>query len=163
MTDFLLELLSEEIPARMQAKARADLERLFAAQMADAGLKTSAITVYSTPRRLALIAKDLPAQTAAVSDEAKGPPEAAPDQAVDGFCRKNSVTRDQARSEGPSGRCGGNQQARPRNRGRAGGRHSGDYQGLPMAQIHALGRGQPEHRKPALGAAAERDCRDTGR
>ncbi|OAN99421.1 glycine--tRNA ligase subunit beta [Sphingomonadales bacterium EhC05] len=104
MTDFLLELLSEEIPARMQAKARADLERLFAAQMADAGLKASAITVYSTPRRLALIAKDLPAQTAAVSDEAKGPPEAAPDQAVDGFCRKNSVTRDQLEVRDVKGR-----------------------------------------------------------
>ncbi|WP_430429065.1 glycine--tRNA ligase subunit beta [Parasphingorhabdus sp.] len=104
MTDFLLELLSEEIPARMQAKARADLERLFAAQMADAGLKASAITVYSTPRRLALIAKDLPAQTAAVSDEAKGPPEAAPDQAVDGFCRKNGVTRDQLEVRDVKGR-----------------------------------------------------------
>jgi glycyl-tRNA synthetase beta chain len=95
MTDFLLELLSEEIPARMQAKARVDLERLFAAQIAEAGLKAGAITVYSTPRRLALIAKDLPAQTEAVSEEAKGPPEAAPDQAVEGFCRKNGVTRDQ--------------------------------------------------------------------
>jgi len=95
MADFLLELLSEEIPARMQAKARADLERLFVAQMAEAGLKVGAVTVYSTPRRLALIAHDLPTQTEAVSDEAKGPPEAAPDQAVDGFCRKNGVTRDQ--------------------------------------------------------------------
>jgi glycyl-tRNA synthetase beta chain len=95
MTDFLLELLSEEIPARMQAKARIDLERLFTAQIAEAGLKAGAITVYSTPRRLALIAKDLPAQTEAVSEEAKGPPEAAPDQAVEGFCRKNGVTRDQ--------------------------------------------------------------------
>lgn len=95
MADFLLELLSEEIPARMQAKARADLERLFVAQLNDAGLKAADITVYSTPRRLALIAKGLPAQTEAVSEEAKGPPEGAPDQAVDGFCRKNGVTRDQ--------------------------------------------------------------------
>lgn len=95
MADFLLELLSEEIPARMQAKARADMERLFVTQLSDAGLKAGDITVYSTPRRLALIAKDLPAQTEAVSEEAKGPPESAPDQAVDGFCRKNGVTRDQ--------------------------------------------------------------------
>jgi glycyl-tRNA synthetase beta chain len=95
MTDFLLELLSEEIPARMQAKARADLERLFTAQLAEAGLKAGAITIYSTPRRLALIARDLPAETEAVSEEAKGPPEGAPDQAVEGFCRKNGVTRDQ--------------------------------------------------------------------
>lgn len=104
MTDFLLELLSEEIPARMQAKARVDLERLFTAQMAEAGLTAGAITVYSTPRRLALIARDLPAQTEAVSEEAKGPPEAAPDQAVEGFCRKNGVTRDQLEVRDVKGR-----------------------------------------------------------
>lgn len=104
MADFLLELLSEEIPARMQAKARVDLERLFVAQLSDAGLKAGDITVYSTPRRLALIAKDLPAQTEAVSEEAKGPPESAPDQAVDGFCRKNGVTRDQLEVRDVKGR-----------------------------------------------------------
>ncbi|WP_422343645.1 glycine--tRNA ligase subunit beta [Parasphingorhabdus sp.] len=104
MADFLLELLSEEIPARMQAKARADLERLFVAQLSDAGLKAGDITVYSTPRRLALIAKDLPDQTEAVSEEAKGPPEGAPDQAVDGFCRKNGVTRDQLEVRDVKGR-----------------------------------------------------------
>ncbi|MBQ0772153.1 MAG: glycine--tRNA ligase subunit beta, partial [Sphingomonadales bacterium] len=104
MTDFLLELLSEEIPARMQAKARVDLERLFTEQLAAAGLKAGAITVYSTPRRLALIAKDLPAQTEAVSEEAKGPPEAAPDQAIEGFCRKNGVTRDQLEVRDVKGR-----------------------------------------------------------
>ncbi len=104
MADFLLELLSEEIPARMQAKARADLERLFVAQLSDAGLKAADITVYSTPRRLALIAKDLPDQTEAVSEEAKGPPEGAPDQAVDGFCRKNGVTRDQLEVRDVKGR-----------------------------------------------------------
>ncbi|QJB68397.1 glycine--tRNA ligase subunit beta [Parasphingorhabdus halotolerans] len=104
MTDFLLEILSEEIPARMQAKARIDLENLFVAQMDEAGLKASDISVYSTPRRLALIAKDLPAQTEAVNEEAKGPPEAAPDQAVDGFCRKNGVTRDQLEVRDVKGR-----------------------------------------------------------
>ncbi len=104
MANFLLELLSEEIPARMQAKARADLEHLFVAQLSDAGLKAGDITVYSTPRRLALIAKDLPDQTEAVSEEAKGPPEGAPDQAVDGFCRKNGVTRDQLEVRDVKGR-----------------------------------------------------------
>ena len=104
MTDFLLELLSEEIPARMQAKARVDLERLFTEQLAEAGLKAGAITVYSTPRRLALIAKDLPERTEAVREEAKGPPEAAPDQAVEGFCRKNGVSRDQLEVRDVKGR-----------------------------------------------------------
>ncbi|MFL6849218.1 MAG: glycine--tRNA ligase subunit beta, partial [Sphingomicrobium sp.] len=50
MADFLLELLSEEIPARMQAKARNDLARLFAENVVAAGLETGAITTYSTPR-----------------------------------------------------------------------------------------------------------------
>ena len=92
--DFLLELRCEEIPARMQKGARADLEKLFAKEMAAAGVQTGEITVWSTPRRLALIARGLPTQTEAVSEEAKGPPEGAPDQAIDGFCRKNGVTRE---------------------------------------------------------------------
>jgi glycyl-tRNA synthetase beta chain len=95
VSDFLLELRSEEIPARMQAGARADLERLFRAEMEAAGVSLGEVTVWSTPRRLALIARDLPAATEAVSEEAKGPPEGAPDAAVDGFCRKAGVTRDQ--------------------------------------------------------------------
>ncbi len=93
--DFLLEIRSEEIPARMQAGARAELEKLFRREMDAAGVSHGATTVYSTPRRLALIARELPVETQAVSEEAKGPPTSAPDQAVDGFCRKNGVTRDQ--------------------------------------------------------------------
>ena len=73
MTDFLLELRSEEIPARMQDKARDDLARLFAAELDKAGLRADAIVTFATPRRLALIARDLPAETAAVSEEVKGP------------------------------------------------------------------------------------------
>ncbi len=104
MSDFLLELLSEEIPARMQAKARADLERLFAAQLADAGLQAASITTYSTPRRLALIAADIPDETQAVREEVKGPPAAAPVQAIDGFCRKNGLSRDQLEVRDVKGR-----------------------------------------------------------
>ena len=93
-SDFLLELRSEEIPARMQAGARGELEKLFRREMDAAGVAMGEVTVWSTPRRLALIARDLPTETQAVSEEAKGPPVGAPDQAVDGFCRKNNVTRD---------------------------------------------------------------------
>ena len=92
MTDFLLELRSEEIPARMQAGARAELERLFRREMDGAGVSVADVTVWSTPRRLALIARGLPDATAAVSEEAKGPPEGAPEAALEGFCRKNGVT-----------------------------------------------------------------------
>ena len=95
MTDFLLELRSEEIPARMQAGARAELEKLFRAQMSAAGLETGELTIWSTPRRLALIAKDLPEATAAVSEELKGPRSSAPPQALEGFLRKTGLTQDQ--------------------------------------------------------------------
>ncbi len=95
MTDLLLELRSEEIPARMQDKARADLARLFEGELAKAGLKAAAIETYATPRRLALIARGLPLETQAVSEETKGPKTSAPLQALDGFLRKTGLTQDQ--------------------------------------------------------------------
>ncbi|WP_439491724.1 glycine--tRNA ligase subunit beta [Blastomonas fulva] len=104
MTDFLLELLSEEIPARMQGKARADLEKLFAEQLAAAGLKAQSLQTFSTPRRLALIARGLPETTEAVSEELKGPPADAPDAAVDGFLRKAGLTRDALETRDVKGR-----------------------------------------------------------
>lgn len=93
--DFLLELRSEEIPARMQAQARADLERLFRKELETAGLTPGAITVWSTPRRLALIARDLPLATQAVREELKGPRTSAPPQALDGFLRKTGLSAEQ--------------------------------------------------------------------
>jgi glycyl-tRNA synthetase beta chain len=95
MPDFLLELLSEEIPARMQARACADLERLFAERIGEAGLKAEAIETYSTPRRLALIARNLPAETEAVSEERRGPRADAPAQAIEGFLKSTGLTREQ--------------------------------------------------------------------
>ncbi|PNU06134.1 glycine--tRNA ligase subunit beta [Novosphingobium guangzhouense] len=95
MTDFLLELRSEEIPARMQAGARADLEKLFRKEMETAGVALGQITVWSTPRRLALIANGLPETTEAVSEETKGPATSAPEQALEGFLRKTGLTKDQ--------------------------------------------------------------------
>ncbi|WP_093065251.1 glycine--tRNA ligase subunit beta [Sphingomonas sp. OV641] len=104
MTDFLLELRSEEIPARMQDKAREDLARLFAAELDKAGLKASELVTYATPRRLALIARGLPGETAAVSEELKGPPADAPDAAVEGFLRKAGLTRDALQTRDVKGR-----------------------------------------------------------
>ncbi len=95
MADFLLELRCEEIPARMQAGARAELEKLFRAEMAAAGVATGALTVWSTPRRLALIARDLPDNTQAVREEVKGPRSSAPPQALEGFLRKTGLTQEQ--------------------------------------------------------------------
>ncbi len=95
MSDFLLELLSEEIPARMQARARNDLARLFAEELAPAGLAHAGIVTWSTPRRLALVARDVPAETQGVREEVKGPRSSAPPQALDGFLRKTGVSREQ--------------------------------------------------------------------
>lgn len=95
MTDFLLELLCEEIPARMQIKASEDLARLFAEKLAEAGLKPDSIQSFVTPRRLALIARGLPLQTEAVNEELKGPRADAPPQALAGFLGKTGLTREQ--------------------------------------------------------------------
>jgi len=95
MPDFLLELRSEEIPARMQAGARAALEKLFREQLQAAGVSLGALTAFSTPRRLALIARDLPEATEPVSEEVKGPKVGAPPQALEGFLRKTGLTQDQ--------------------------------------------------------------------
>jgi len=104
MADFLLELRSEEIPARMQKGARSELEKLFRRELDAFGVKPSELTIWSTPRRLALIARGLPTETEPVREEVKGPPVGAPDQAVDGFCRKNGVARDQLETRDVKGR-----------------------------------------------------------
>ncbi len=93
--DFLLELRSEEIPARMQAGARANLSNMFAAYLGNFGLTCGDIQVWSTPRRLVLIARDLPLATEAVSEEAKGPRTSAPEQALEGFLRKTRLAKEQ--------------------------------------------------------------------
>ena len=95
MADFLLELRCEEIPARMQPKAKEDLARLFADALAKAGLTAASVETFATPRRLALIAKDLPLATTAVSEETKGPKVGAPPQALEGFLRKVGLTAEQ--------------------------------------------------------------------
>jgi glycyl-tRNA synthetase beta chain len=95
VADFLLELLSEEIPARMQDKARANLARLFEDELAEAGLNAESVETYATPRRLALIARALPDETEAVNEEIKGPRVGAPPQALEGFLRKTGLTQDQ--------------------------------------------------------------------
>ena len=95
MADFLLELLSEEIPARMQARARNDLAKMFAEATEDAGLSVGAVDTHSTPRRLVLIARDVADATQASREEIKGPRASAPPQALEGFLRKTGLTREQ--------------------------------------------------------------------
>lgn len=93
--DFLLELRSEEIPARMQEKARADLASLFEARLKALNLPFSAIESYATPRRLVLIVRGVAEMTAAASEERKGPRADAPAQAIEGFLRSTGLTREE--------------------------------------------------------------------
>ena len=93
--DFLLELRSEEIPARMQEKARTDLAALFEARLNALNLPFERIESYATPRRLVLIVRGVAEMTAAASEERKGPRADAPAQAIEGFLRSTGLTREQ--------------------------------------------------------------------
>ncbi len=94
MAELLLELCSEEIPARMQARAADDLKRLVLAALKETGLEPESATSYVTPRRLTLVAEGLPAAQPDVSEERRGPRTGAPDKAVDGFAKSAGVPRD---------------------------------------------------------------------
>jgi glycyl-tRNA synthetase beta chain len=92
MPDLLLELFSEEIPARMQRKAAGDLKKLVADALVDAGLTYEGAREYWTPRRLALDLRGLTAKSKAVREEKKGPRTDAPEQAIAGFLRGAGLT-----------------------------------------------------------------------
>jgi glycyl-tRNA synthetase beta chain len=92
MPDLLLELRSEEIPARMQRKAAGDLKKLVTDALVDAGLTYEAAREYWTPRRLTLDIRGLNARSKDVREEIKGPPTSAPEQAVQGFLRKAGLS-----------------------------------------------------------------------
>jgi glycyl-tRNA synthetase beta chain len=87
MPDLLLELLSEEIPARMQARAAEDLRKLVTDRLVAAGLLYEGAKAFVTPRRLALAVQGLPVRQPDVKEEKKGPRVGAPDNAVQGFLR----------------------------------------------------------------------------
>ncbi len=95
MPDLLIELFSEEIPARMQARASDDLKSLVIIGLVEAGLTYSGAAAFATPRRLALSVEGLSAASKAVREERKGPATTAPDQAIEGFLRSTGLTRDQ--------------------------------------------------------------------
>ncbi len=95
MPQLLLEIFSEEIPARMQQGAARDLERMATERLKAAGLTWDALTTYAGPRRLTLVVDGLPAATPDREDEVKGPKASAPEQALEGFLRKTGLTREQ--------------------------------------------------------------------
>jgi len=95
MPDLLIELFSEEIPARMQARAREDLKKLVTDGLVEAGLTYASAGAFSTPRRLTLVLEGLTAESRPVREERKGPATTAPQQAIDGFLRATGLTLDQ--------------------------------------------------------------------
>jgi glycyl-tRNA synthetase beta chain len=95
MPQLLLELFSEEIPARMQAQAAKDLERMAREHLAAAGFLPEALKTFAGPRRLTLVAEGLPLAQADRKEELKGPRVGAPPQAMEGFLRKAGLTQDQ--------------------------------------------------------------------
>jgi glycyl-tRNA synthetase beta chain len=151
MPDLLIELFSEEIPARMQARASEDLKRLVTDALVEAGLTYAAAGAYATPRRLTLTLEGLSAGSPTVTEERKGPRTDAPEQALEGFLRSTGLTRTSwRRGTTRRGRCGSRGSRNPaapppRSWPRSCRRSSA----ISLAQVDALGRGQP-----ALGAAA---------
>jgi glycyl-tRNA synthetase beta chain len=87
MAELLLEILSEEIPARMQGRAAEDLKRLVCEGLGKAGLEFSKAEAFVTPRRLALVVDGLPLRTPDLKEEKKGPRVGSPDQAIAGFLK----------------------------------------------------------------------------
>src|SRR6516165_3358786 len=100
MPDLLLELLSEEIPARMQARAAEDLRKAVTDRLVDAGLVYEGAKAFVTPRRLALAVQGVPARQPDQREEKKGPRLGAPEGAIKGFLKSAGLTSiDQARLE----------------------------------------------------------------
>ena len=87
MSELLVELLSEEIPARMQDRARRDFERLVLESLKEADLSHGPSRAFATPRRIALVVEDLPERQPDRVEERKGPRVGAPDRAIEGFLK----------------------------------------------------------------------------
>ncbi|SFA72837.1 glycyl-tRNA synthetase beta chain [Poseidonocella pacifica] len=94
MPDLLIELFSEEIPARMQARAAKDLKELMTGGLVDAGLTYRSAGAFATPRRLTLNVEALLGESPTVREERKGPKVGAPEKAIEGFCRGAGIARD---------------------------------------------------------------------
>ena len=155
MPDLLLELFSEEIPARMQPKAAEDLRRLVTDGLVERGLTYAHAAAFATPRRLTLAVEGLAERSPQLREERKGPRADAPAAAIEGFLRATGLGA--RRAPGPPRQEGRRalrraRAARPRRRRdrRRDGR--GGRARLPLAEVDALGR-----RRPALGPAAAVD------
>ncbi|WP_147103915.1 glycine--tRNA ligase subunit beta [Tateyamaria sp. syn59] len=104
MPDLLIELFSEEIPARMQKRAGEDLQKLVTNGLVEAGLTYASAAAFTTPRRLTLTVEGLLTESPSTREERKGPKADAPEKAIEGFLRGAGLTRDQVEErETPKG------------------------------------------------------------
>src|SRR5919109_268499 len=92
MPDLLLELFSEEIPARMQARAAEDLRKIITDRLVEAGLVYDGAKAFVTPRRLTLAVQGLPVRQPDLREEKKGPRVGAPQNAINGFLRSAGLS-----------------------------------------------------------------------
>ena len=91
MPDLLIELLSEEIPARMQRKASSDLEQLFTEGISELGLTYESSASFSTPRRLTLVLENVSSKSLSRVEEKRGPRKDAPEKAIQGFLKNTGL------------------------------------------------------------------------
>ena len=172
MAELLLELFSEEIPARMQGRAAEDLRRLVIDGLKAQGLEVGEAKAFATPRRLALVVEGVPAKSPDISEERKGPRVNAPEQAIAGLPQVGGAHVDQG-GAGRQGREEGrllrrqDRQAGPRGEGdrRRGGAGGGGE--VSVAEVDALGLG---HARPGCGrcirssaCSTARSCRSRSR
>ena len=146
MPDLLLELFSEEIPARMQAKAAEDLRKGVTDRLVDAGLLYEGAKAFATPRRLALWVQGLPGAQPDVREEKKGPRVGAPEKAIEGFLKSAGLASHRP-GEDRADRQEGRLLRRARSRSRAAPRSRSSprscrrsIRGVPLAEVDALGR-----------------------
>ena len=98
MPDLLIELFSEEIPARMQARAAEDLKSRVTDGLVEAGLTYAGAAAFATPRRLTLAVEGLSERSPTLREERRGPRVDAPEKAIEGFLRGAGLSRDQLES-----------------------------------------------------------------
>ena len=165
MPDLLLELFSEEIPARMQAKAADDLRRMVTDKLVAEGLVYEGAKAFATPRRLALTVHGIPARQPDLKEERRGPRVGGPDAAIQGFLKATGLSWIEDAKIQTDPKKGDFYIALIEKPGRATHRrarrdsacHHPDF---PVAEIDALGRTFGQVRLAVLGAAAARDHRD---
>ena len=165
MPDLLLELFSEEIPARMQAKAADDLKKMVTDRLVDAGLVYEGARAFATPRRLALTVQGVPARQPDLKEERKGPRVGAPEGAIAGFLKAAGLSSISEASIQKDPKKGDFYIALTEKPGRPAIEVIGEFlqvvlRTFPWPKSMRWGAQSAKARQPRMGAPAARDRRD---